>query len=32
LHPRERLLARLLWVATAVVEGLTLVALVRLLQ
>jgi hypothetical protein len=32
LHPRERLLARLLCVAAAVVEGLTLVALVRLLQ
>jgi len=32
LHPRERLLARMLWVAAALLEGLTLVAVVRLLQ
>ncbi len=32
LHARERLLARLLWLSAAVLQGLVLVAVVRLLQ
>jgi hypothetical protein len=32
LHSRERLLARLLWLAAAVLQGLVLVAIARLLQ
>jgi hypothetical protein len=32
LHPRERLLARLLWLGGAVLQALLLVAVVRLLQ
>ena len=32
LHPREKLLARLLWIGGAVVLGIVFVAVVRLLQ